>query len=127
MPLVRAVCERLKVPKHYRDLALLVTEFHLNYHRIKELKNSTIIKLFSRLDAFRRPKRLAQFILACEADAKGRKGFENSSDEKSQLFRTFFQAADQVTTVDIIAQGYQGSDIAEQLRIKRIAALKACR
>ena len=127
VPLVRAVCERLKVPKYYRDLALLVTEFHLNYHRIKELKNSTIIKLFSRLDAFRRPKRLEQFILACEADAKGRKGFEHSSDEKSQLFRTFFQAADQVTTVDIIAQGYQGSDIAEQLRIKRIAAIKACR
>ena len=127
VPLVKAVCQRLKVPKHYSALALLVTEFHLNYHRIEELKNSTIVDLFSRLDAFRRPERFKFFLLACEADAKGRKGYENSSDEKTQRFRAFFRAASRVKTADIIAQGYKGVEIAEQLRIKRIAAVKACK
>ncbi len=127
VPLVKAVCERLKVPKNYSALALLVTEFHLNYHRIEELKNSTIVDLLSRLDAFRRPERFEYFLLACEADAKGRTGYENSSDEKTQLFRTFFQAANQVNTADIVAQGFRGAAIAEQLRIKRIAAIKACK
>lgn len=127
VPLVKAVCERLKVPKNYSALALLVTEFHLNYHRIEELKNSTIVDLLSRLDAFRRPERFEYFLLACEADAKGRTGYENSSDEKTQLFRTFFQAANQVNTADIVAQGFRGAVIAEQLRIKRIAAIKACK
>ncbi len=127
VPLVNAVCQRLKVPKHYRDLALLVTEFHLNYHRIEELKNSTIVDLLSRLDAFRRPQRFEFFLLACEADAKGRTGYENSSNEKTQRFRAFFHAASQVNTADIVAQGFKGIEIAEQLRIKRIAAVKACR
>lgn len=127
VPLVKAICQRLKVPKHYSALALLVTEFHLNYHRIEELKNSTIVDLFSRLDAFRRPKRFEFFLLACEADAKGRKGYENSSDEKTKRFRAFFRAANLVKTADIIAQGYKGVEIAEQLRIKRIAAVKACK
>ncbi|MCW8930181.1 MAG: multifunctional CCA addition/repair protein [Gammaproteobacteria bacterium] len=127
VPLVKAVCQRLKVPKNYSALALLVTEFHLNYHRIEELKNSKIVDLLSRLDAFRRPERFEHFLLACEADEKGRTGYENSSNEKTQRFRTFFRAANQVKTLDIIAQGFQGVEIAEQLRIKRIAAVKACK
>ncbi len=125
VPLVQALCQRMKVPKHYTALALLVTEFHLNYHRIEELKNATIVDLLSRLDAFRRPERFEYFLLACEADAKGRTGYENSSDKKTQRFRAFFQAAKQVNTADIVAQGFQGASIAEQLRIKRIAAVKA--
>jgi len=124
VPLVEKLCQRLKVPKHYSALALLVTEFHLNYHRIYELKKSTVVKLLSRVDAFRRPERFEYFILACEADAKGRLGYEDSSDEKSQYFRSLFQAAAQVNVADIIAQGFKGADIAEQLRLKRISALK---
>jgi tRNA nucleotidyltransferase (CCA-adding enzyme) len=119
--------KHIKVPKQYSALAILVTEFHLNYHRIEELKNSTIVDLFSRLDAFRRPERFEHFILACEADAKGRTGYEDSSDEKSQRFREFFQAANQVNTAEIVAQGFKGIEIAEQLRIKRIAAVRACK
>ncbi len=125
IPLVNAVCQRMKVPKHYTALALLVAEFHLNFHRIEELKNSTVVDLLSRLDAFRRPERFEYFLLACEADAKGRSGYENSSDEKTQRFRRFFKVAQQVNTADIVAQGFKGVAIAEQLRIKRIAAIKA--
>jgi len=127
VPLVEAVCQRLKVPKNYSALALLVTEFHLNYHRINELKNSTIVDLLSRLDAFRRPERFEHFLLACEADARGRTGYEDLSDEKTQRFRDFFQAAAGVNTADIVAQGFKGAEIAEQLRIKRIASVKSVR
>ena len=127
VPLVEALCQRLKVPKHYSALAILVTRYHLNYHKINELKPSTIVDLFSKLDAFRRPERFEHFLLACEADAKGRLGYENSSAEKTQCFRDFFHAANQVQTREIIAQGYQGIEIAEQLRVKRIAAVKSCK
>ncbi|MCP3848990.1 MAG: multifunctional CCA addition/repair protein [Gammaproteobacteria bacterium] len=127
VPLVEAICQRLKVPKNYSALALLVTEFHLNYHRINELKNSTIVDLLSRLDAFRRPERFEHFLLACEADARGRTGYEDISDEKTQRFRSFFKAAAGVNTADIVAQGFKGAEIAEQLRIKRIAAVKSVR
>jgi tRNA nucleotidyltransferase (CCA-adding enzyme) len=125
VPLTRAVCERLKVPKLFSELALLVTEFHLNYHRIEELKPATVIKLLSRLDAFRRPQRFEKFLLACEADAKGRSGYENMPDDKTRLFREYFQAAKAIDPKEFVAMGLKGLEIAEQLRLKRIAAVKA--
>ena len=125
VPLVKALCQRVKVPNQYRDLALLVTEFHLNYHRIEELKAATVVDLFSRLDAFRRPERFDQFLLACEADARGRPGYEDMPDDKTRRFREFFQAANEVSTREIVALGYKGAEIAEQLRIRRISAVKA--
>ncbi len=127
VPLVEALCQRLKVPKHFFTLAILVTKYHLNYHRINEIKPSTIVDLLSKLDAFRRPESFEQFLLACEADARGRLGYENSTPQQTQQFRDFFNAANQVQTKEIIAQGLQGIEISEQLRIKRIAAVKICR
>ncbi len=127
VPLVEQLCQRLKVPNEFRALALLVTEFHLNYHRIEELKLSTIVDLLSRLDAFRRPERFEQFLLACEADSRGRSGYEDLPDDKTRLFRDFFQAAAQVSPKAIVEQGYKGPEIAEQLRLKRIAAVRQLR
>ncbi len=127
VPLVEQLCQRLKVPNEFRALALLVTEFHLNYHRIEELKPSTIVDLLSRLDAFRRLERFEQFLLACEADSRGRSGYEDLPDDKTRLFRDFFQAAAQVSPKAIVEQGYKGPEIAEQLRLKRIAAVRQLR
>lgn len=124
VPLVEQLCNRLKVPNDYRALALLVTEFHLNYHRIAELKPATIVDLLSRLDAFRRAERFEFFLLACEADARGRTGYEDMPDDKTRLFRAFFQAASQVSPKEIVAAGYKGEAISEQLRLKRIAAVR---
>ena len=125
VPLTRAVCERLKVPKQFSELALLVTEFHLNYHRIEELKPATVVKLLTRLDAIRRPQRFEHFLLACEADARGRPGYENMPDDKTQLFRQYFQAVRGIDPKELVAKGYKGLEMAEQLRLKRIAAVQA--
>ena len=56
---------------------MLVSRYHLDAHRVAELRDSTLLELLERLDAFRRPARFEQFVLACEADARGRKGLEN--------------------------------------------------
>ena len=112
------------MPRQYTDLALIVTEFHLNYHRIVELEPDTIVDLLSRLDAFRRQERFERFLIACAADAKGRPGYENKCDEKTELFRNCFLAANEVKPDEIIAQGYKGKEISEQLRLKRIDAVK---
>ncbi len=127
VPLVKKLCQRLKIPNDYTALALLVTEFHLNYHRIEELKPATIVDLLSRLDAFRRAQRFEFFLLACEADARGRMGYEDMADDKTRLFRAFFQAANQVSPREIVAQGFKGMEIAEQLRLKRINAVRQLR
>jgi tRNA nucleotidyltransferase (CCA-adding enzyme) len=122
--LVKSLCQRFKVPKNIRELALLVTEYHLLYHRIGELKKGTIIRLFNSLDVFRRPQRLNLFLLACEADSRGRKGFQDITPEQTALCKQYYQQAQQVKVNDIIAMGYKNNAISEQLFIKRCESLK---
>ena len=123
--LVRALCKRLRVPNDYRDLALLVTEFHLHYHRAAELRPETLLKLLERSDALRRPQRFEQFILACEADSRGRPGFEDQHFEQPDILRRVRDAAAAVTAEALVKAGLSGPAIGEGLRERRIAAIKA--
>ena len=68
--IVLEVCQRLRIPNEYRDLAERTARFHLHYHRALELKPSTVVKTLEQLDAFRKPERFEKFLLASEADAR---------------------------------------------------------
>jgi len=75
--LTKLLCERLKVPKQFTDIAVLVGHYHLHCHRAYELSAKKVIELLKAFDISRRPERFKQFLIACEADARGRKGLEN--------------------------------------------------
>jgi tRNA nucleotidyltransferase (CCA-adding enzyme) len=122
--LVKNLCARFKVPKQVSNLALLVTEHHLLYHRMGELKKGTIIRFFNSIDAFRRPQRLSLFLLACEADSRGRKGFEDIIPEQTALCKQYFKQASEVNVKDIIVLGFKNNAISEQLFLKRCESLK---
>jgi tRNA nucleotidyltransferase (CCA-adding enzyme) len=91
--LIRRLCERLPVPRACRDLGLLVAEFHTHVHRALELRPKTLLKVLERADAFRRPERFEQLLLACEADARGRAGLENRDYPQADFCRGAFRAA----------------------------------
>ena len=91
--IVKNVCERLRVPNEYRDLAERTARFHLHYHRALELKPATVVKTLIQLDAFRNPDRFEKFVLASEADARGRPGYENKSYPQSEYLRQALIAA----------------------------------
>ncbi len=125
VPLVKAVSNRLKVPNHYKKLAVLVCQWHLHAHTIMELRPVTIEKLFSRLNAYRQPKQLEKFILACEADATGRWGDEFKTYPQADYIRQFFQAARHVDKQPLFDQGYEGVELGNQIRQLRVAAIKS--
>ena len=102
--LIRAMAERLPVPRACRDLGLLVAEFHTHVHRALELRPKTVLKVLEKTDAFRRPDRFEQFLLACEADARGRAGLENRRYEQAGLFRGAFAAASAIDAGGIAKQ-----------------------
>ena len=66
------LCKRLRVPDKYKQLAILVSRYHLNIHRLETLRSDTIVTILERADAFRRPILFENLLLACEADSKGR-------------------------------------------------------
>lgn len=124
IPLVKAVCSRLRVPNDYRDLALIVCEQHLNVHRSLELKPSTIEKLFKNIDAYRKPTRLPLFLTACEADAKGRTGMENKPYPQSNYLTACFNAAKKVQLSPNEMEHITGEKIGQLIQEKHIEAIQ---
>jgi tRNA nucleotidyltransferase (CCA-adding enzyme) len=102
----------------------LVARFHTHCHRVTELKPQTVLQTVQHLDAFRRPQRFAQFLLACEADARGRLGLENRPYPQAALFQSYFEQVQQVDVADVVAAGFTGAKIGEELQRRRVFKLK---
>ncbi|MEK7990568.1 MAG: multifunctional CCA addition/repair protein [Thiotrichaceae bacterium] len=124
LDLLRSISHRLRIPNQYNDLAKFVVQFHTHCHKITELTAKSALKVLEVIDAFRRPQRFEQFLLACEADARGRKGLENQPYPQAAQFRQIFKTAHQVNVANIIAEGFMGSKIKQQLHQQRIHAIK---
>jgi len=121
--LIARLCERLRVPNAYRELAEKVAELHGKCHRMDELKASTRVKVLERLDAFRKPSVLEDFLLACEADARGRTGFEEAPYPQARLLRRALAAAESVRAGQLDLQGLSGKQIGQRLHEERVLAV----
>ncbi len=123
LPLVKNVCDRLKVPNEHRQLAMVVTEFHLLCHKAQELRPETILKLLKGLGALKSADRLEDFLLCCEADARGRTGFEDRDYPSSDYLREARQVALDTDISDLLNSGISGAEIGQQLSQRQIAGL----
>lgn len=124
VPLVEALCERLRVPSECRDLARAVTRYHLQCHRIRELRASSILALLEGLDAFRRPARLESFLKACEADYRGRLGLADRPYPQAAFLRDCLQRCQTLSADAFIERGLTGPAIGEAIHSARIAAIQ---
>lgn len=125
--LIKELSHRYRIPAPHRDLALVVARYHTHCHHLSELRPSTVVDTLQALDAFRRPQRFEQFLLACEADARGRLGFENAPYPQAEEFRQLFSVAQQIKIDEVLRSGLQGAAIAEEIRLRRIAAVRQVR
>ncbi|MCW8846931.1 MAG: multifunctional CCA addition/repair protein [Gammaproteobacteria bacterium] len=121
--LILAMVQRLKIPNQYRDLAVKVAELHGKCHNIAELRDSTVLAMLEALDSFRRPRMLEDFLLACEADARGRTDREDEPYPQAELLRQAHQAAASVNAGDQDLAGLTGEQIGALLRQERLRAI----
>ncbi|MBT2766956.1 multifunctional CCA addition/repair protein [Stenotrophomonas sp. ISL-67] len=124
---LQALCDRLKVPLDHRQLAEAVCRDHLNVHRIDELRDATVLELLGRCDGFRRPERIARIALCCEADARGRLGFEDRPYPQGETLKRLHQAALSVQARDLDLAHLKGAAVGEALAQARIKAIAAAR
>jgi tRNA nucleotidyltransferase (CCA-adding enzyme) len=127
VPLIEALCERLKVPNAQRELAILAARNHTLVHRAQELTPATVLKLFESCDAFRRPERFAELLLACEADARGRTGLADTPYPQVPYLAAMLSAAAAVTLSAAERAGLAGPAIGEEIRRRRLAAIASLR
>lgn len=125
--LARALAARLKAPTEATELAAVVAREHTNIHRATELGPAALLRLIERCDAFRRPERFAQALLACEIDARGRLGLEQRDYPSRPLLTRAFEAAAILPTADVaaaaMARGAQGEAIAKAIHQARVQAI----
>jgi tRNA nucleotidyltransferase (CCA-adding enzyme) len=110
--------------KDFRELARIVARHHGLAHRAEQLRPSTMVDALDKLDAYRRPERFEQFLLACEADIRGRTGFENRPYPQADRWRRAFELARSVQFDRERWGELSGDEIRERMRQERISLLK---
>ncbi len=129
VPLVEQVCKRLKVPTDCRDLAVMTAREHGNVGRALVLRANTIVTLLERCDAFRKPARFSQMLLATECDSRGRIGasasFADQPFPQLAYLESAMAAARAVNAGDIAqASADQPQRIPERIHRARVGAVK---
>jgi len=125
--LLRAVCQRLRVPLECAELAEVVAREHGNIHRSAELGADATLRLLERCDAIRKPARFSEVLVACECDARGRTGFESSPYPQRPRLQQALDCVLAVATAPVAAaataQGASGVQIGAAVRQARLQAL----
>jgi tRNA nucleotidyltransferase (CCA-adding enzyme) len=121
--LVRGLCDRLRIPNDYRDVAILTARLHGDCHRALDLRPGTTLRLLDSLDAFRRPDRFEQVLLACEADFRGRPGYQGLDYPQAARLRRAFAAARRIKGGDLVQEGFEGRALGEELARRRTQAI----
>ena len=125
--LLRKLCDRLRVPVECRELAEVVAREHGNIHRSGEFGAAALVRLLERCDAFRKPQRFAEVLLACECDARGRLGLDEAPYPQrgrlAQALATAQSIATNLIAKDALATGTSGPKIGEMIQKARIQAV----
>jgi tRNA nucleotidyltransferase (CCA-adding enzyme) len=123
--LVTSFCKRWKVPKAHTELALITTEYHTHIHRAFDLKPTTLLKLFTKTDVFRKPERFKKMLQACLSDVRGRTDFENNPYPQATFIN---QLADKLCHADIsqiIQSNLDGKALGEAIQNLRLDLIKS--
>jgi len=121
--LLKDVCDRLRVPNECRELADVVAREHGNIHRSGGIGAAAVVRLLERCDAFRKPQRFGQILLACECDARGRGGLQEKPYEPRPRLQSALDAARSVDTATVAAKarehGLTGDAIGDRIHQAR--------
>jgi tRNA nucleotidyltransferase (CCA-adding enzyme) len=124
--LVEQVCKRLKIPNDCRDLARMTAREHGNVGRALELRANTIVTLFERCDAFRKPQRFIDMLRASECDHRGRTGFADKPFPQAAYLQQALNAARSVNAGEVARRyGDQPQRIPDAIHAARVAAVSA--
>ena len=124
---LKTLCRRLRVPNSYQKLGLQVMQYHTHCHRAFDLRPGTLCDMLASIGAFKADNQLDDFLLACEADARGRLGLEDKPYPQADYIRAAQKAAKQVDRSAIPNNKIQGKEIGlaiHQLRTHEISKIK---
>jgi len=123
LPLLLALQQRIKVPNRHAQLAQVVARWHTTLHGLKGQDSENILSMLTELGVFRQGGWLEEFVLCCEADSRGRSGFENQAYPQAGQLKDLAARCCRVTAAALIADGVEGKAVGEALRHQRLAVI----
>ena len=123
LPLLQALQQRIKVPNRHAQLAQVVARWHTTLHGLKGQDSENILSMLTELGVFRQGGWLEEFVLCCEADSRGRSGFENQAYPQADQLKDLAARCCRVTAAALIADGVEGKAVGEALRHQRLAVI----
>jgi tRNA nucleotidyltransferase (CCA-adding enzyme) len=125
--LLEGFCDRFRIPNRYRELARITARYHGLVHKVDELRDGTVLDLLDGADAFRRPERFRQMLIACEADYRGRIGYEERPYPQGETLRRLHAVAAEVDTAALAQNARERGRIPELIRRARLDAIRSAR
>jgi len=121
---VNDICQRFRVPSEYRELSVLVCQYYLRCDQVLTMSAEALFELINDVDGIRRPERLVLFAQACRAHACAHMSSAECEYLQSHWLMVCAQAIKSIDTQPLLAQGYRGLALAEQIRIERIKRIE---
>lgn len=122
LPVIASLCQRLRIPVDYRKFSLMASRFHLNIHRLYELRANTIVRTLEQTDAFRRPEWFEKLLLVCEADARGIG--RDVEYKQAEGWRAVLKKCTTMSAKSLVEEGYKGEAIKIALHERRVAVVQ---
>ncbi|EDY85611.1 tRNA nucleotidyltransferase [gamma proteobacterium HTCC5015] len=122
-PQAKLLSEQMGAPKRFKQLAELVAT-HAN-----TVKHSTrqpppaVLNLLNKMDAFRKPERLDDALLACEAAIRSLPKERQRPQPQREYLLSCYYAASAVTAADMMKLRLEGKALAEEIDTHRKAAI----
>ncbi len=118
---IKQFARRLKIPKEYSELGILTASVHSSIHKCRELTSEKLLTLFEKADAFRRPERFLDMMIACKADARGRMAMhENDPYPQMDYLSELLKLLMNVSTKSFVEKGLSGEAIKNALHQARL-------
>ena len=103
---------------------MIVAEHHLLCHKSLRLAPKTLENLLGTLGAWKDEPLVKEFALCYMADARGRTGLENRPYPQVEFLMDCAQAAKNIGTENLRAQGFLGKELGSQIRSERARLLE---
>lgn len=123
VPLVEAMCKRFKLPSAVQALAVLVTRWHGEIHKLNELSPEQVLAVLDGCDVWRKPERFKQLLDVCAADSRGRLGYADTDYPQQAHWLALLALCQQISTADMLAQGLSGKMIGLRMQTERLTAI----
>jgi len=122
--IINNASKRICVPNDYKDLARLCSLYHTRCHRALQNEAEDLLETLELTDAYRKPERFEKFLLACEADARGRLGLEDEPYPQVEFLQTILAVSKNIDATQILEQGFRDAEIGEQVHLKRLQLIQ---